>query len=311
MPASYSTGEYLQTRLAPQILKELKDDKSGFLSAIPDAPAAAVEDEGLRLMHLNETVEAEINPAADWVDGDLNSLDLEKALIPWDSISTKPTKVTKDEMRASVFDRNSEVRMQHTKVMKRKWRDYILHNLAPDDDTNANFPVVVTTGDIIVGQRRRLRVEDLIEYQDRVRALNLEDELGWNLVLCRQHLTDLLLNTKDNQDFRDAYHDRRTGQMINVYGFNFFWGNSNPHYATDLTKNALGSALGGTDENASIFIYSENVVKSMGKLMTHFKPMEEDTRSNPAKSEYRQTAYMLAICKHKAGTGAIVSDQPV
>ncbi|WP_286747868.1 hypothetical protein [Roseivirga sp. UBA1976] len=304
--ATFVNGEYLNDRLAPQILRELKDDKDDFLQAIPDAPEEAITEEGLRLLLIKETVTGDINPGADYDDNDVNELDSDKAIIGWDSLSTKPTKVTKDAIRASVYDKRNEIRVQHTRVLRRLYRDLIIHSLAPADDTDAKLPVLRTTGEL-VGGRRRLTIEDIINYQDALRALNVEEE-GWNIRLSRVHLTDLLLKTKDNQEFRDLYHDRKTGEIMNLYNFNFWWGNHQLYYSNAGVKKARGAAVVAGDQIASLFWQEEYVCKAMGMVMAHLDPMSQNTRSNPPKEEFRLTAYAKAMLKHEQGTGALVSN---
>lgn len=305
---TYTNAEYLNDKLAPQLLKEYKDDKDDFLAAVPDAPAEAITEEGLRLMVLKETTEAVVNPGADFVNGDVNPLDHDKTIIPYDSISTKPTEVTKEGLRTAVYDKRNWIREMHNKVMMRKFRDYIIHEFAPADNSVAALPVMVTTGPDIASVRKRLAVADIIEYGRQLRNLNLDPEGGWNLRLCNDHLADLLLATKDNQDFRSHYHNMKTGEMMfELYGFKFWFGNHQTLYTSALAKKALGAAKAATDQLASVFWYEQNVCKAWGNVMVHVNPMTQDTRSNPAKEEFRVTANLKATRKLNVGTGAIVS----
>lgn len=305
---NFTSGEYLNDVLAPQLLKEYRDDKSDFLSAVPDAPPEAMTEEGLRLMILKETTEAVVNPAADFVGGDVNVLDHDQAIIPYDSISTKPTEVNKEQLRNATYDKKAWIREQHNRIMLRKFRDYVIDSFAPTDDTDANLPVIRTTGDPIAGDRNRLQILDIIEYGKLLRGLDLDPSGGWNIRLCNDHLSDLLIETRANQDFRSHYHNMKTGEMmIELYGFRFWFGNHQTIYNAAGVKQALGAVKGATDELASVFWYEENVCKAWGNVMVHVSPMEQDTRSNPAKEEFRVTANLKATRKKEIGTGAIVS----
>lgn len=304
---AFINGEYLNDVLAPQILRELQDDKSDFFAAIPNAPDNSVTEEGLRLHLLRETQEADINPGADYDDGDVVSLNVNKMLIPWDNISTKPMQVTKDEIKASVFDRQTEIRSQSNRVLLRKYKDYVLYNLTPADDSDAKLPVLRTTG-AADGARKRLTVDDLITYQKMLRAINLDQESeDWYIRLSNEHITDLLIDTKSNQTFRDLYHKTSAGEMMNVYGFKFFRGNHSILFDNTGAKKALGAAAIATDRNASIFWTPSMVIKSIGMVTAHLSPISQDTRSNPPKEEFRLTGYIQAQLKHEIGTGAIVS----
>lgn len=305
--ATFVTGEYLNDVLAPQLLREYRDDKSDFLAAIPDAPAQAMTEEGLRLMILKEVTEAEIDPAGDYVDADVNQLDHDRAIIPYQYITTKPTEVNKEDLRMAIYDKRNYIREHHSRIIKRKFRDYVLDGLAPDDDTNTDLPVMRTTGEVVNG-RKRMQVSDLIEYASLLRGLNIPME-GWNLRLSNEHITDLTLETKGNQDFRDHYHSRKTGElMIQLYGFDLWMGNHEVLYDASGVKKPMGSVKAATDQNSSVFWLSENVCKAWGNVMLHLKPMTQDTRGNYPKEEFRVTGNVKVTRKQEIATGAIVSD---
>ena len=193
-------------------------------------------------------------------------------------------------------------------MLRRKYRDYVLHNLAPADSSDAKLPVLRTTGADDGTGRRRLIVDDLITYQKMLRSINLDQESeDWYIRLSNEHVTDLLIDTKSNQTFRDLNHKTPSGEMMNVYGFKFFRGNHQILFATGGAKKAIGAAAIATDRNASIFWTPAMVTKSIGMVTAHLNPMSQDTRSNPPKEEFRLTGYIQAQLKHETGTGAIVS----
>lgn len=309
MPPIFVNGEYLNAKLAPILTRELQDDETDFLQAIPDAPDEAIGDEGLRLMMLKETAEGDINPAADYDENDVKDLDHDKALLPWDTFSTKPMRVTKAELRAAIYDKRAEVRSQNMRVLRRLWRDYCIDKLAPVDDANVLLPVMRTTGELVNG-RRRLRVQDIITYRYHLKEANIpKDENGdWNIRLCNDHELDLLLETKENQDFRDHYHDPKRGEIMNMYEFNFWFGNHKTYYDQTGAKKAMGAIPVATDMPASIFWNKHFTVKKFGYVTAHLDPMSQDTRHNPPREEFRLTGYGQCTTKHETGTGALVSD---
>lgn len=302
---TFSAGE-IQRRMAPQILHDLRNDKYDFMSVIPNAPAESIKSEGLDMNLITHNAEAEIGRTTAYADNELLELDISKGVIPWDSITTIPHKVTKDQMRAAVFDKNSEVRAQHTIAVMEKNREYVLNKLAAADNTNALRPVLRTTGEVVNG-RKRLTVDDLIEYMIQMNDLDIPDK-GRYISLCNEHLGDLLRDTKANQDFRNMYHNTRTGKIEPLYSFTFFWG-TKPKilYTAADAKKAIGATKAATDQYASIFYWAPNTVKGMGYVTTHYKRLEDDTRNNPAQNEFRVTGYLQADVKQELGTASIVS----
>lgn len=305
--AEFLTGEYLNTRLAPQILREFQNNRADFFAAIPMAPAEAISEEGLRMNLVIDNVDSVINPVDDFDSSDVNEMDIKKGIIGWDYITTKPTKITKEQLRAAVFDKTATVRVMHTESLLRKRRDYAIDKLLPADNTESKLPVLRTTGPTVNG-RKRLVVTDLINFLDAVRALDPDDESQFNMVLSRNHVTDLLIDTKDNQPFRDLYFKHKTGEVIDVYGFRFFRNNSNGVYTSAGVKKPLGSAIVAGDQDASLFFYGPNTVMGYGNIGVHVNPIEQDTRSNPPRLEMRITANLLTERKQETLTGAIVSD---
>ncbi len=303
---AYTAGEHSR-QIAARIYRELLNEKDDFMSVIPRVPAGAIDADGVKLMYILNVVEAEVDRQTDFADEDVTGLDHEKDFIPWKNIVTKPISLNKDELQAAAYDKESEIRSQISGALSRGFRDYTLDQIAPDDNTDVKFPVLRTTGEDDGTGRRRLTIEDLITYAKLWRDLNLPGSPMIDGILSSQHLTDLQLDTKGSQNFRDLYHNRRSGEPVNIYGFNWWWNNSKVVYTSAGVKKPRGAAPAAGDQDASIFFWRRAIMKTIGKVTVQHKPMSEDTRGVPPKGETNAHGYVFAEKVRKEGTGAIIS----
>lgn len=306
--ATFSAGEHLN-QLRAMLMHDMVNDKSSYMGVIPNAPKEAIKAEGLDMNLITRTAEAEIGQTEDYVNSDVLELDVTKATIAWEYITTKPMKTDKDQIRAAIYNPESEIRTQNSRALMNAYRRFVLHGIAPDANT-AKMPVLRTSGAADSNGRRRCTVNDLIDYQDAFRAVeNLDFEEDLYMNLCRQHVTDLMIDTKSNQDFRSMYHNMKKGTPLDLYGFKMLFGNQGKViYNETGTKLAVQATTVATDQEGSVAFWAPNVVKAVGNLENHYDPSSQDTMSNPPKSKHRITGYVLGARKQDEAVGALVSD---
>ena len=306
---TYTTGAHLKELLEPMLVKEFKNDKDDFIGRLKKAPKAAIDTDGIKMNKLVGNVTVEIN--ANQAVGEVftpTQMPTEKGFIPWDNVDTHPTFVNDEEARALPFDKRAEVRVEHMAALKRGVRDYVLHKYAPADDTDANLPVLRTTGDVING-RKRLTLQDLIEFRTKMAQLNLLDsDHELICVLNPLHVEDLSLSRINLSDFGAKVVDIKDGKLRRFFGFNMFENNACPFYAADNTKKAIGATTIGTDQQASVIIYRPVTVFHRENVKVLYKPETLDTRNVSPQSEFRLKSYLLAESRLDIGHGAIVSD---
>lgn len=304
--ATYSTGEHRRT-LQARVLKMLENLKDDFMMAIPNAPQKAITADGVKTNLIKRIVKAEIDRNTAYTDADVHKLSIEKAFEPWHDISCPPFSLDKDEIRDSAIAKESEIRTQLRDAVQESYRDYTLHTIAPDDSSNASFPVLRTTGADDGTGRRRLTLTDLITYGNMWRALNLPAKSRVNGVLSLNHLLDLQLDTEAKQAFKEFYHRRSDGEPMSIYGFDWYWNAS--HLTYDLTgnKKAQGAAAAVGDQDASTFFWGPATQKALGGVSIQHTPKEQDTRNVPPQDETNIHGYVYADKIRKAGTGVIIS----
>lgn len=295
-------GLYLNKYVAPQLLMEFLNYKDDFVGLIPGAPKGAVSADGLRFNKLINNVNFFINNDQDFV---AKTMDGKTGILEWDKLDTDPTKVDDAEIRYLAFDKRSAVRMKHAEAWKLGYRNYIMQKLAPAADA-VGMPVLRTNGATVNG-RKKLLYSDLIQFWSVIEGLNLPDRSAYNLILCREHIQDLIDDRANTQNYRDIGIDPATGKLTRFYSLKLHENNYNPKYAADGTLKGLNAAAVATDKNASTFFYAPNAVSHIEKVKILYKPEYEDTNSADPTSEFRLQAYGLTDKVQNYGFGAIVS----
>lgn len=293
------------------MLHELRNVKSDFLSLIPNAPAAAINKDGLAIHKVEQPIAVEWNRTDDWDDADLKRYQVKNEIIPWENFSTTPFMLDKEEIRKARTDRESKLRMLTNHAIARSWMKKGLHAIAPADDATAGMPVIKSTGADDGTGRKRLLIMDMIRYRTKFDELEfpLNDPTDVVVVLNPLQLEDLRIDAKNYDAFRDIHAKTKNGEIINAYNFKFLTNQEKVYYATDGTKKAEGATVLSTDMDSSIVFYPQHVVKHLANLALHHSPMAQDTRKNPPQSETRITGNGLIAKTWAYGHGAILSDK--
>ncbi|MDR0872991.1 MAG: hypothetical protein LBN27_05925 [Prevotellaceae bacterium] len=304
--ATTTTGQWLNQYVAPQLLQEFKNYKDDFIAVLKGVPVAAITADGVRWNKLINNVSFYVNNAAVFTPQSMNG---EKVFVEWEKYDTDPTAVTDAEVRYLAYDKRNEVRIKHTEAFKMGIRDHIMWKLAPADNTNANMPVIRTTGEDDGTGRLRLTFEDIVKYLEMVKGLNLPNQDEMYIILAPEHSTDLILDNKSAKFFSDRqiFYDMETGKVRSIMGFKFYENNAVLAYSSAGVKKAKGAVLGATDRRASLMFYAPETVYHLERTKILYKPETEDTRSADPTSEFRIQTYGLVDRRRDVGFGAIVS----
>ncbi|WP_165025626.1 hypothetical protein [Dysgonomonas sp. ZJ279] len=301
-----SNGQWLNQFVAPQLLAEFKNFKDDFIGVLPGAPKQALTADGIRFNKLINNVNFFVDNTAEFTPQRMTG---EKTFVAWEKYDTDPTAVDDAEIRYLLYDKRNVVRTKHADTMKMGLRDHVMWKLCPDDDKNANMPVVRTTGGVTNG-RKRLLFKDLVEYLEIVKGLNLPDQNQLFMILNNQHRTDLILDRDSAQYFADKniFFDATTGAVRNVMGFKFFENNQAPVFNSDTEKKAKNAVMVTGDQQGSLFFYAPNAIYHIEGMKILYKSETEDTRNADPTSEFRLQTYGLVNRVVDYGFGAIVSD---
>jgi hypothetical protein len=300
-----TNGNWLNQYVAPQLLKEFKNYNADFIGALKGAPRSAITADGIRFNKLINNVGFYVNNTAGFTAKKMSG---EKVFVEWEKYDTDPTEVDDAEVRYLAYDKRAEVRVKHAEAFQMGIRDHIIWKLAPDDDTNADMPVVRTTGEG-AGNRKRLTFVDMVNYLERVKKLNLANENELYIVLCPEHSTDLIVDKNSAKFFADKkiFFNQETGKVNSIMGFKFYENNAAVIYAEDGTKMAKGAVMEDTDRVASLFFYAPNTVYHIERTKILYTPETLDTKSADPKSVFRTQTYGLVDRVVDYGFGALIS----
>jgi hypothetical protein len=301
-----ATGQWLNQYVAPQLLQEFKNYKDDFIAVLKGVPAAAVTADGVRWNRLINNVNFYVNNGSEFTPKKMTG---EKVFVEWEKYDTDPTAVDDAEIRYLAYDKRSEVRVKHAEAMKLGIRDHVMWKLAPANSTNANMPVIRTAGADDGTGRLRLTFENVVTYLETVKKLNLPNQGELYMVLCPEHVTDLILDNNSARFFSDRqiFYDMETGKVRSIMGFKFFENNAVLAYDATGAKKPKGAVLTETDRVASLMFYAPETVYHIENVKILYKPETQDTRSANPTSEFRLQTYGLVDRRRDIGFGAIIS----
>ena len=308
MPNS-TTGQWLNQFVAPQLLAERRNYKADFMGVLGTIPQNARNADGVRYNKLINNVEFKVNNTQEFTPTKMTG---EKVFLEWEKYDTTPTMVDDAEIRSLAYDKRDAVRVKHNECFQIGIRNHTLHKLAPANGDSSDMPVMLTTGAAFEG-RKRLTYVDLATYLETVKKLNLPMSDQLYMVLCPQHVTDLLLDADAAKYFinRELYNDPIKGTVKNFMGFKFFENNDAVYYnPTTKVKVAEGTKpTEGTHFQASQFFYAPNTVYWLDRVKILYKPETLDTRNADPTSEFRTQTYGMVDRIEEYGVGALVSDK--
>ena len=308
MPTS-TTGQWLNQYVAPQLLAERRNYKADFMGVLGSIPQSARNADGVRYNKLINNVQFLVNNNQEFTPTKMNG---EKVFLEWEKYDTTPTLVDDEEIRYLAYDKRNAVRVKHNECFQIGIRNHALHKLAPANGASSDMPVMLTTGEAADG-RKRLTYVDLATFLEKVKKLNLPMSDQLYMVLCPQHVTDLLLDVDAAKYFinRELYIDPIKGTVKNFMGFKFFENNDAVYYdPTTKTKVAEGTTpTSGTHFQASQFFYGPNTVYHLEAVKILYKPETIDTRNANPQSEFRTQTYGMVDRIEEYGVGALISDK--
>lgn len=219
-----------------------------------------------------------------------------------DKYQTKPTPITDDELYASSYDKMATVIERHREKVDETKIARALHALAPASD-KTETPVLLTSGaNAADGKRKMITRDDIIALKaafDRQKV----PVAGRVLVLCPDHVADLLAN---DQKFADQYYNYTSGKISSLYGFEVYEYADSPLYdATTKAKKAYGSVAGENDFAASVAFYGHNCIRMEGETKAYLSEARTDPENQ--RNLYNVRHYFMALPLKERAMGAIVS----
>lgn len=229
-------------------------------------------------------------------------LDQEDTPISLDKYQTKVTPITDDELYALTYQKIATVKSKHARAINQTKFLKAIHSFGPANATNANMPVLVTTGADDGTGRKRITIADILLLKKKLDDL-MVPAIGRRLVLCNDHVNDLLLI---DQKFKDQYYNYTTGRIANMYSFDVYEYAGNPYYnATTKVKLAFGAVPVEGDFRASVFFSLERVGKANGWTKMYYSEASSDPENQRNLVAFRHNAIYLPL--REEARGAIIS----
>lgn len=267
-----------------------------WLDGIPDN-SSIVDNDVIHLVDVGVDPDVLINNTTYPIP--LQALDDQDIAISLDKFQTKVTPITDDELYAISYDKMTRVKESHGNSIKDAKFAKAAHAMCANSHT-AKTPVLATTGprDPETG-RRMLIPEDLVRMKKAMDQLRVPTT-GRRLVLCNDHVNDLLLV---DQKFKEQYNiNRNEGTVGRLYGFDIYEFANNPLYTTAGVKKAVGATAETGEFQCSFAFYTQRVFKATGSTKMYYSPANTDPEYQRNKINFRH----MFICMPKKLDAGVV-----
>ena len=299
IPMGSAAVGVLQEVWTGEMVKKFRySDQAEFLDDIPNYDQY-VDNDVIHLVDVGADPDVLINnttypiPIQDIPDADI--------AISLDKFQTKVTPITDDELYACSYDRMGSVVERHSEAITEAKHNKAIHALAPASNT-AKTPVLFTSGDTTDdGLRKMFTRKDIIALKKAFDDTKVPKK-GRRLVLCNDHVQDLLLV---DQKFADQYYNYTTGKIANLYGFDIYEYVENPIFDQSGTKKSYGAVPAAGDFQASVAFYTKRMFRCSGSTKMYHSAAETDPQNQRNLVNFRH--YFLVLPKKQEAMGAIVS----
>ena len=298
IPAGALPAGVFQEVWTREVVKQFSvAETATFLEGVPDFSQYAEND----VIHLADAgVDPDVLINNTTYPIPLQTLSESDVSVSLDKYQTKATPVTDDELYAVTYDKIALRKEQHGNAIANAKHKKAIHAYAPASNTT-NTPVLATTGEQLSDGRKRLTRADIIAMKKRLDIIGVPEK-GRRLVLCPDHIEDLLLT---DQKFADQYYNYTSGKISNLYGFEVYEFAANPLFTAAGVKKSYGAVADTGEYQASVVFYTGNVFKCKGSTKMYFSEAKTDPQNQRNLVNFRH--YFLAMPKVQRGIGAIVS----
>lgn len=233
---------------------------------------------------------------------DVQDLNGENLTLSLKKFQTKATPITDDEIRGLSFDKIRTVQEAHAIKLIEEKNNLAIHSIAPASNT-ATSPVLLTTGADDGTGRKRLVIADILALKKGFDDAGVP-ESGRRLVLCNDHINDLLAS---EQKFADQYYNYVTGKVSNMYGFEIYNYGTMPKYnVTTKAKLSYGGVVTSNHTNASVAFHILRVAQATSGTKAYLSQSSNDPLMQRNLLNYRTYDVVMPIEKGSS-IGAIVS----
>ena len=271
-----------------------------WLDGIPDN-SSLVDNDVIHLVDVGVDPDVLINNTTYPIP--LQALDDKDIAISLDKFQTKVTPITDDELYAISYQKMARVKESHANSLNDAKFQKAAHAMCPQGNS-ASTPVLKTSGDYVDGTsgRRRLTLKDVVSLKAAFDKAKIPT-VGRRLVLCTDHVNDLLLV---DQNFKDQYYNYTSGKIANLYGFEVYEFVNNPLYTMAGAKKALDATSTAGEYQASFAFYTQRVFKATGSTKMYYSDAATDPEYQRNKINFRH--YFICMPKKQDACGVIMSD---
>ena len=194
--------------------------------------------------------------------------------------STPLIAIPDDVEAVLAYDKEGETRRQFTNILMTSIADYAAHEFAVvgGGGSTTNQTVIETTGTGraadytgMTGTRKALTLEDIANARKVLDQQNLPNTGATRVAVITPEMHADLMKISEvmNRNYNMQQGLLNNGSVMEIYGFQFYVRSRVNLYDDSNVLQAVGSAVGATDEAGAIFYQSDMVYRSQGSVSTY------------------------------------------
>lgn len=279
------------------MVKSLREGKQAtFLEGIEDH-SSIVDNDVIHLVEVGVDPDVLVNNTTYPID--LQALEDKDIPVKLNKFQTKPTPITDDELHAISYDKMARVTESHKNALQDKKAVMAAHSLTPKKNTK-EAPVLKTTGEVEAETKRvKITRKDIIALKRALDKNNVPVQ-GRRLVLCSDHVNDLL---ETEQNFANHLYNAESGKIKPFIGFEIHEFAENPVFTQAGQKKDLGKEIKEGEFQCSFAFYVPRVFMANGSTKTYPTPADAQNQ----RSLYAARTYNIVMPKKMDACAAIYS----
>lgn len=272
-------------------------DEGSFLEGVPDYSNRVIDGNIIHLIDFGCDPDVLVDNTTYPIP--IQEMENDDIAINLTKLQTKATPISDDVLHDIKAELLPPVIEAHRTRIAEYRLDTAIYNFAPKKHSDKT-PVLTTTGEAD-GTRKRFCREDVVRLKKEFDDMSVP-AVGRRLVLCTQHVADLLMA---DQAFAEQYYNYASGAISRMYGFDIYEHVAMPYYTSAGNKKGYGVKPSETDMPASVAFYAPRMSKATGDKKQYISRSESDPLNQ--RTLYAVREYFLAMPKKEEAIAAIYS----
>ena len=299
--ATFTDNANLNKYVSPILLKSAIEAADNFTSFFGKVNAGAKNADGVNMNLLVNDFSVETGMGVDDTLAAPTKVADKKAFIPWTPWTTPLYRIPETELRQLTYAKDAAVKQALSEKVASHLAHTALHAVAPASD-GTNTPLIVGTG-ANDGTRKMITKKDILNLRKRYKGKNFV------LVLCKNHLIDLLSDDLTSVTDKVVLSSLSAGTITKAFGINITVNEDmNIRYTAAGNRRAFAAAADANDKQASVIVEKGNTLFDLNTLLMQYIAASEDTVYKIPQSRTRFYGQYIAMAIQEDKERGVIVD---